>query len=172
MMSENEILMAANKAKGTLNAIYALLNAIDQKTGYEQGAVDANARYQIIQQKELDAQKELEATQSELEAAKISVKESKKQAAKIISDADSQAETAKKDAKLEAGKIIDDARQRAKELDEAAASQSALVKAGIEEKRKELEELQSSIGKATTELNSIQGRIEDAKNEIRAKFLT
>lgn len=171
MMSEIEILAAANKAKGTLNAIYALLNAIDQKTGYEQGAVDANARYLIIQQKEIDARKELEDTQSELEAAKQAAKDAKKQSGKITADAEAQAEVTRTLAANESSKIIADAKEQAAQIVSESKQQASLAAAALKQKQKELTELQASIDKATADYNGIQGKIDAAKDEIRAKFL-
>lgn len=171
MMSENEILQAASQAKTVLDALYGLLSAIDQKTGFEQRAADAETRYNAASQKEIDKLDELESMQKKIDFAGEDAEAAKAYADKIISDAQTRADNTRAIAANEAGLVVQSAQAQASQILSDLADRRIPLEADLTAKQNELNGLQSFIDSKTAELNRVQGDLDAAKDEIRRKFL-
>lgn len=170
-MSENEILQAAQTGKKVLDALYGLLGAIDQKTGFEQKAADADARYEAANQKELDKLAELDALQKKLDATGEDYEAANKFADKLISDAEAQANNTRLLAKNEAGILIQNAQAQVSEFLAELAIKQSDIETAIAGRQVVLDGINSEITTKTAELNHVQGDLDAAKDEIRRKFL-
>ena len=171
-MSENEILQAASAAKKVMDAQYALLSAIDQKTGFEQAAADAEARYKVSSDKEAVMKAHLATLQSDIDKSGEDLDAAKKYANKICSDADVQAANTRLIAQNEAGLIVQRAQDEAKSLADAAKAKLGKIESSTAEAQKSLDTLNENIKTASTELTRVRGDLDAAKEEIRRKFLS
>lgn len=169
--SENEILQDAQRARKVIDAVYSLLDVIDQKTGFEQAAADAEARYKAADEKYVGLEQELLALQTQVNQTAKDAESAREYVKKIKADADAKAQDTRLLAQNEAGLTIQKALDESAKVAKESAANLAAVENTIAARQKYLDNIETTITAKTTELATVQGDLAAAKEEIRRKFL-
>lgn len=169
--SENEILQDAQRAKAVIDAIYGLLESINQKTGFDQARADAESRFKAAEQQAAEKAKELADIESHIVLAKNTCKAAVDKASKVMVDAEAKASDTRMIAATEAALIIKKANGEATALVYDAGIRATNIDIKADEKQKEVDALQSKMDAITKEYSEVNGKLLAAKDEIRRKFL-